>query len=131
MEVTTILITTFVTLVGLQLCIPEAPNGKFEKDTIEKFWTRSPLLRIIYGLSNVLGAIFVLGFVFYLAFAEHWWYIGVYLGGLLIAKLIAFVFRLMLYPFYKKISSIYAEVVLQRIVGIVLILVGMALSVIL
>jgi hypothetical protein len=130
MDTTTILISTFVTLIGLQICIPEAPNGKFEKETIEKFWTRSPLLRIIYGLSNILGVLFVLGFVIYLAFSEHWWYIGVYIGGLLLAKLIAFILRLILYPFYKKISSIYAEVVLQRIVGIVLILVGMALSVI-
>ena len=130
MEVSTVLISTFIVLVGLQLCVPETPNGKegeFEKGVIEQFWTKNPLLRIIYGLCNILGVVFVLGFMGYLVFTEKWWYIGVYVLGLILAKFVAFILRILLIPLYKKESSIYAQVLVQRIFGIIIILIGMIL----
>lgn len=127
METFSILTASFIVLIGLQLCIPEAPNGKFEVDIIEKFWTDSPKLRIIYGLLNIIGVIFVLGSVAYLVFAGHWWYIGVYIGGLVLAKILAFLLRLVLFPIYKRVNSMYAQVVVQRKAGLIIIIVGMLL----
>lgn len=127
METFSILIASFVVLTGLQLCIPETPNGKFEADIVEKYWTDNPLLRIAYGLLNILGVIFVLGFVAYLTISKHWWYIAVYIC----AKLIAFIFRILLIPFYKRVRVMYAQVVVQRVVGMVLILIGMILILVL
>lgn len=131
MEVSAILFTSFIVLVGLQLCIPETPNGKYEANLIEKFWTQSPSLRIVYGLSNILGVVYVLGFLVYLVFTEHWWYIGIYIAGLLLAKVAAFVLRLLLIPLYKKVSSIHAEVVVQRVVGVFIVILGMFLTLVL
>lgn len=130
MEVSTILISTFIVLVGLQLCVPETSKGKegeFEKGVIEKFWTQNPLLRIVYGLCNIFGVVFVLGFVGYLVFTEHWWYIGIYILGLTLARIVAFILRIVLIPLYKKVSSIYAQDLVQRIFGIIIILIGMLL----
>ena len=95
----------------------------------EKYWTHNPLLRIFYGLSNILGVIFVLGMVGYLTFTEHWWYLGVYVGGLILAKLIALLLRLLLYPLYRLTNDIptFAEIKVQRIVGSLMVLVGIVL----
>lgn len=123
-----LLIGTFVSLIGLKLCIPETPNGKFEADIIEKFWTHSNILRIVYGLCNIIGVIFVLGVAGYMTFFKHWWYILVYIGAVLGAMLIAFIFRLLLIPFYRLCNEIYREVVVQRICGIIIIIIGMIIS---
>lgn len=129
MAVSLVLWTSFLALVGLQLCIPENPNGKFEADFNESFWTQNPLLRIFYGLSNILGVIFVLGMVGYLTFTEHWWYLAIYIGGLIVAKLVAFLLRLLLYPLYRLVNDIptFAEIKVQRIVGSLMVLVGIVL----
>ena len=109
--------------------MPENPNGRFEAESNEKYWTHNPLLRIFYGLSNILGVIFVLGMVGYLTFTEHWWYLGVYVGGLILAKLIALLLRLLLYPLYRLTNDIptFAEIKVQRIVGSLMVLVGIVL----
>jgi len=129
MDVSLVLWTSFLALVGLQLCVPENPNGRFEAEFNERWWTHNPLLRIFYGLSNILGVLFVLGLVGYLTFTEHWWYIGVYVGGLILAKLIAFLLRLFFYPFYRFSNDIpsFAHIKVQRIAGSLMILVGIAL----
>ena len=87
------------------------------------------MLRIFYGLSNILGVVFVLGMVGYLTFTEHWWYLGVYVGGLILAKLIALLLRLLLYPLYRLSNGIptFAEIKVQRIVGSLMVLVGTVL----
>jgi hypothetical protein len=131
MEVSTILICTFVVLVGLQLCLIDTPTGKLEKSVTESNWTDSPWLRIIYSLCNLLGVIFVLGFLGYLVFTEHWWYLGVYLAGLVLARLVAFVLSLLLRPLYIMVNDIYGNVFVQRVVGIIIIIVGMLLFLVL
>ena len=73
----------------------------------------------------------MLGFLVYLVFTEHWWYIGIYIAGLLLAKVAAFVLRLLLIPLYKKVSSIHAEVVVQRVVGVFIVILGMFLTLVL
>ena len=127
MEVSTILICTFIVLVGLQLCLFEAPNGQFEADLVESFWTDNPFLKLFYGLCSLLGVIFVLGFMGYLIFKVHWWYIGVYTVGLLLAKFAAIILKIMLMPVYKLANSMYREVVVQRVVGMIIIIAGMVL----
>jgi hypothetical protein len=131
MDVSLILWTSSLALVGLQLCDPENSNGRFGAKFNEKYWTHNPLLRIFYGLSNILGAIFVLGMVGYLTFTEHWWYLGVYVGGLILAKFIAFLLRLLLYPLYRLSNdfSTFREIKVQRIVGSLMVLVGIVLLV--
>ena len=131
MDISLILWTSSLALVGLQLCEPENHNGRFGAKFNEKYWTQNPLLRIFYGLSNILGVIFVLGMVGYLTFTEHWWYLGVYVGGLILAKLIAFFLRLLLYPLYRLSNEFFtfAEIKVQRIVGSLMILVGIVLLV--
>lgn len=131
MDVSLILWTSSLALVGLQLCEPENRNGRFGAKFNEKYWTHNPLLRIFYGLSNILGVIFILGMVGYLTFTEHWWYLGVYVGGLILAKLIAFLLRLLLYPLYRLSNdfSTFAEIKVQRIVGSLMVLVGIVLLV--
>lgn len=133
MDITIVLCTSFLALTGLQLCVPENPNGKFEADMNEQMWTQKPLLRIFYGLSNILGVIFVLGIVGYLTITEHWWYFPAYIGGLVIAKIIAFILRLVLIPFYGMVHDIYmfAKIKVQRIAGSLMILLGILLFLIL
>ena len=131
MDVSLILWTSSLALVGLQLCEPENHNGRFGAKFNEKYWTYNPLLRIFYDLSNILGVIFVLGMVGYLTFTEHWWYLGVYVGGLILAKFIAFLLRLLLYPLYRLSNdfSTFAAIKVQRIVGSLMVLVGIVLLV--
>ena len=131
MEVTTILICTFIVLVGLQLCLIDTPTGKFEGSVTESYWTDSPWLKIIYGICNLLGVFFVLGFMGYLAFKEHWWYIGVYLAGLILARLVAFVLSLLLRPLYMMVNDLYGNVFVQRVAGIIIIIAGMLLFLVL
>ena len=129
MDVSLILWTSSLALVGLQLYEPENHNGRFGAKFNEKYWTHNPLLRIFYDLSNILGVIFVLGMVGYLTFTEHWWYLGVYVGGLILAKFIAFLLRLLLYPLYRLSNDFFAEIKVQRIVGSLMVLVGIVLLV--
>lgn len=52
MNVSLVLWTSFLALVGLQLCVPENPNGRFEVEFNEKYWTHNPLLRIFYSICS-------------------------------------------------------------------------------
>lgn len=126
MGIATILWTTFISLVGLQLCLPD---GDLEKlaDQNPRFWCPNPLLRIIYGLFQLIGVVFVLGFVVYLTFTAHWWYSLVYLGGLIIAKLVSIILQIPIaFIFSKQIERImYGGLIYKRIIGTILIILGM------
>ena len=113
MDITIVLITSFVVLIGLQICVPENPNGRFEDQFNEKFWTQNPWVRIFYGLSNIVGSFFVLGMVGYLTFSKHWWYFLVYLGALILAKLIALIFKSII----EAYSDSFSRIKNQRIFG--------------
>lgn len=128
MEITTILWTTFISLVGLQLCVPDGDTEKMA-DQNPSFWCGNPLLRIIYGLFQLLGVVFVLGFALYLTFAEHWWYIIVYLGGAIIAKLVAFLLQIpIVLMFSKQIQGhMYGGLISKRLTGTALIILGLIL----
>ena len=132
MNLSLLLWTSFTALVGLQLCIPETPNGKFEKEYIEENWTSDPWLRIAFGLSNIIGVVFVLGIVGYLTFTQHWWYIAVYIGGVLVAKLVVLLLRMALYPIEGMLSYIPPDDIarLHRIVGMVIIYTSIAICII-
>lgn len=128
METTTILWTTFISLVGLQLCVPDGDTEKMA-DHNPNFWCGNPLLRIIYGLFQLLGVVFVIGFALYLIFAEHWWYILVYMGGVIIAKLVTFLLQIPIaLMFSKQIQGhMYGGLISKRLIGTVLIILGLIL----
>ena len=119
MDTSLVLFTSFVALLGLQMCVPENPNGRFEAQMNERYWTQNPLLRIFYGLSNIAGVIFVLGMVAYLTISEHWWYLIVYLVALPMAKLLAFICKLGVLLLWKKSDNIetFSRIKKHRIVG--------------
>lgn len=119
MDTSLVLFTSFVALLGLQMCVPENPNGRFEAQMNERYWTQNPLLRIFYGLSNIAGVIFVLGMVAYLTISEHWWYLIVYLVALPMAKLLAFICKLGVLLLWKKSDNIetFCRIKKHRIVG--------------
>ena len=119
MDTSLVLFTSFVALLGLQMCVPENPNGRFEAQMNERYWTQNPLLRIFYGLSNSAGVIFVLGMVAYLTISEHWWYLIVYLVALPMAKLLAFICKLGVLLLWKKSDNIetFCRIKKHRIVG--------------
>ena len=134
MNLLLILWTAFTTLVGLMLCIPDNPNGKPEMEMFEQFWTQNPWVRIFYGLANILGVIFVLGMVGYLTFTQHWWYIAVFIGAILVAKIAAFILGLALYPLAHKVGSpspTIAMVQVQRITGSIIIYASIILWIVL
>ncbi len=124
MDTSLVLLTSFVALLGLQMCVPENPNGRFEAQMNERYWTQNPLLRVFYGLSNILGVIFVLGMVGYLTFSEHWWYLIVYLIAVPVAKLLSFICNLAVFLIWKKSDDIetFSRIKKQRIVGSMVIL---------
>lgn len=119
MDTSLVLLTSFVALLGLQMCVAENPNGRFEAQMNEQYWTQNPLLRVFYGLSNIAGAIFVLGMVGYLTISEHWWYLIVYLVALPVAKLLAFICKLVVIFLWKKSDNIetFSRIKKHRIVG--------------
>lgn len=128
MDITTILYTTFISLVGLQIC---APDGDVEKmaDKTPAFWCPNPFLRIIYGLLQLLGVLFVLGLALYLTFSTHWWYILVYIGGMILGKIVAFILQIpMALLFSKQIEgTMYGGLIAKRIFGSLLIVTGISL----
>lgn len=134
MNLQLILWTAFTALVGLMLCVPENSNGKPEMEMFEQFWTQNPWVRIFYGLANILGVIFVLGMVGYLTFTQHWWYIAVFIGGIIVAKIVAFILELALYPIANNVGSpspTIAMVQVKRITGSIIIYASIILWIVL
>ncbi len=116
-----LLLTSFVALLGLKICVPENPNEEFEAQMNERFWTNNPFLRIFYGLTNIVGVIFVLASVAYLTFVEHWWYFIVYIIALLIAKILA-LFCVCIISSIGKNNMGFSCIKKQRIVGCLIII---------
>lgn len=129
MDVSLVLLTSFVALLGLQMCVSENPNGRFEAQEKELYWTKNPLLRVFYGWSNITGTIFVLGIVGYLTISEHWWYLIVYLVTLPVTKLLAFICKLVVISLWKKSDDIetFCRIKKHRIVGSLMIIVAIIL----
>lgn len=126
MDITTILWTTAVSLVGLQLCLPDSKVDEIN-DRFPRFWCPNPLLRIFYGLSNLCGVIFVLGFAIYLSITQHWWYIFAYLGAAAISNLIVVsLLKTILALMYINRSS-DNSLFIRRMMGSLLIVTGIVL----
>lgn len=128
MDITTILWTSLVSLVGLQLCLPD---GEVEKmaDQTPVFWCPNPFLRMIYGLFQLAGVIFVGGFALYLTFTEHWWYILIYIAGVLVAKLGALLAQIPIALIFSKLieRSMYGGLSIRRLFGTLMIALGIVL----
>lgn len=128
MDITTILWTTFISLVGLQLCLPD---GEVEKmaDQTPVFWCSNPFLRMIYGLFQLAGVICVIGFALYLTFTEHWLYILVYIAGVLLAKFAALLMQIPIaLMFSKQIGrAMYGGLSTKRLFGTLMIALGIVL----
>lgn len=130
MDTSLVLLTSFVALLGLQMCVAENPNGRFEAQMNEQYWTQNPLLRIFYGLSNIAGVIFVLGMVGYLTISEHWWYLIVYLVAVPVAKLLAFICKLGIMFLWKKSDDnleFLSRIKKHRIIGSLIIITAIVL----
>ena len=130
MDTSLVLFVSFVALLGLQMCVTENPNGRFEAQLNEKYWTQNPLLRIFYGLSNIAGVIFVLGMVGYLTISEHWWYLIVYLVAVPVAKLLAFICKLVIIFLWKKSDDnleTFSRIKKHRIIGSLIIIAAIVL----
>ena len=130
MDTSLVLLTSFVALLGLQMCVAENPNGRFEAQMNEQYWTQNPLLRIFYGLSNIAGAIFVLGMIGYLTISEHWWYLIVYLVAMPVAKLLAFICKLVIIFLWKKSDDnleTFSRIKKHRIIGSLIIITAIVL----
>ncbi|MBQ6649289.1 MAG: hypothetical protein IJM66_10650 [Muribaculaceae bacterium] len=112
---TIILISTSISLIGLQICLPKDDVEKLDEVT----WTKSPLLKIIYGIIQLVGVVFVLGGFGYLTFFEHWWYLLVYFGAFAIARLMATISNALIESFFAR-----------RIIGTIIILCGILFLVI-
>lgn len=126
METSVILLTCFIALVGLKMC--DVDNGTVE-DFADKpgvfSWCRSPILKMLYGIMQLIGCVFVLGLMLYLTFTEHWWYIFVYIGGLIVAMFLSFILRILLIPIVKMFSyDMFRELQVRRFVGTILIVIG-------
>lgn len=96
-----------IVLLGLLLCIPENtsdPFGAYEQ-YVERYWTDSCLLRIFYGLSYILGFIFIVSAIGYLTITAHWWYILAYIGSFIGAYLCAFILRPVIELIFNETSS--------------------------
>ena len=130
MSATLIFWLSFIVLIGLQLCVPEKisdANGTYKDELAEKYWTDNNWLRILYGWSVLLGSLSVIAAAGYLTFAEHWWYILVYIGAIIGSKIGAFILKLGLVvtlpPMYM-----YDRLKICRIVGLIIIYVALIMG---
>ncbi len=130
MSATLIFWLSFIVLIGLQLCVPEKisdANGTYKDELAEKYWTDNNWLRILYGWSVLLGSLSVIAAAGYLTFAEHWWYILVYIGAIIGSKIGAFILKLglvvILPPMYM-----YDRLKICRIVGLIIIYVALIMG---
>lgn len=128
MDLTTILWTSFISLVGLQLCIPDGDVEKMADQT-PMFWCQNPFLRMLYGLFQLVGVIFVIGFALYLTFTEHWWYILIYLAGVILAKLTALLLQIPIALIFSKQieGAMYGGLIAKRLFGTLMIITGIVL----
>lgn len=128
MDVTTILWTTFISLAGLQLCLPDGEGEKMADHT-PMFWCPNPFLRMLYGLFQLVGVIFVIGFALYLTFTAHWWYILIYIVCVLLAKLVALLLQIPIaLAFSKEIEgTMYGGLIAKRLLGTLMIILGIIL----
>ena len=129
METSVILLSSFVALVGLQLSVPDGDVEKMADNGMMGCpWCPSPILKIIYGLSQLAGVAFCLGFAAYLTFAEHWWYLLVYIGGVMLAKVTAILLHIPLLPLFKLCDEgLFSDLRIKRFVGTLLIWIGFAI----
>lgn len=105
-----LLLSSFISLVGLQFCVPK---NEFEK-LGEAMWTNNPLIKIFYGLNQLLGVVFVLGCVGYLTFTQKWWFfLLAYFVGLAVSSFLA-----------SLIQHFIDSLFIRRILGTIIIIIG-------
>lgn len=122
MDISLILLTTFIALVGLQLCVPDGEGEKMA-DKFPHFWCENPWLRMGYGLMQLIGVVFVLGMALFLTFTENWWYILVYLCGVIVAKFVALLIQVPIGLLCGNMieQHMYGGLRIKRLVGTILI----------
>ena len=129
MEVVNNLLTIFVVLVGLSLCRPEESEKLADSIDILR-WCHSSLIKILYGLIQLIGVVFVIGFVIYLI-CVHWWYILVVVGASLLAGIGHIVSLLIFLPIiliWKHFDwGMYWELRARRLIGTLMIIAGVVL----
>ena len=130
MDITVLLWTSFISLIGLNFCEPEEADKRLLSIPVP--WCRNPFMRFLYGVIQLLGLLFVWGTAIYLTFTVHWWYILIYLAGGLIAKLISLILIIPLAAtnMDEWFSDVmFGELKARRLVGSVIVVVGILLCV--
>ena len=125
METSVILLLSFITLVGLQLCVPDGDIEKMaDNASLGCPWCPSPILKMLYGIIQLIGVAFIIIMVLYMTFAKDWWYFLVYIGGVILSKIGAIIFHIPLIPLFKKYSMgvMYGGLRVKRFVGCLLVL---------
>ena len=131
MNITLALIAAALALIGEMLSIPEKGTIEETSDKNGCPWTHSPLLKVIYGASIVIGIVFVLWIILYLTFKVHWWFILVGIGGYPVASVLAVLVNIVLELIFKpkekefERMDLYYTIRLKRKTGILFILGGL------
>jgi hypothetical protein len=127
MEISIILLLSFVVLVGLEISVPD---GDIEKSGDDPSWgcpwTSSPALKYFYIWSGIIGWLFVIIMAVWLSIAENWWYFLVYVAGLPLSKIAALILQIplaLVNPYFAKDpTDLFKKLRVKRIVGTLLIL---------
>ena len=127
MEISVVLILSFIVLVGLQISVPDGDVEKMaDSPGLGCPWCPSPILKIFYGIIQLIGVAFIIIIVLYLTFTEKWWYFLIYLAGLPLSKIVSLLLQIFLVPVYKKYEFrvMYGGLRVKRLVGTLLIICG-------
>ena len=130
-DISTILWSMSLALVGLALCNPRSEMEKVADTPMGVYlWCHYPLIRVLYGWGQCVGLAFVYSTTIFTIFCIHWWYVFFYVGGVLAAKLISFIINIPIACMCVRRLQLYGALRMRRLIGTLLIAVGIILCII-
>ena len=134
MEVSFVILFSFVVLVGLEISVPDGEIEKSGDDPIWGCpWTSSVGLKYFYILGGFIGWLFIIIMALWLSIAEHWWYFLVYIAGLPLSKIVALILQIPLALinsyFAKDPTDLFKSLRAKRIIGTLLIICSIIASI--
>lgn len=127
MEVSFVILFSFIVLIGLEISVPDGDIEKMGDDPMFGLpWTSSKNLKCFYVLGGIIGWIFVIIMAIWLSVAENWWYFLVYIAGLPLSKILAIIIQIplaFLKPLFSKDpTDMFIGIRIKRIIGTLLII---------
>ena len=127
MEVSFVILFSFIVLIGLEISVPDGDIEKMGDDPMLGLpWTSSKNLKCFYILGGIIGWIFVIIMAIWLSVAEKWWYFLVYIAGLPLSKIAALILQIPLALinsyFAKDPTDLFKSLRAKRIIGTLLIM---------